>query len=270
MAAGITVGFWAPWIEAWEIGQRISLLEWLALELSRLGVVRFATAIPIVIVAGALIAALGAGLRIWGTAWLGIATVNHMEMKAGAVMADGPYRYVRNPLYLGSWCMVAAMAFIMPVSGAVFVMVVLTVFLLRLIRGEEVFLAGELGEPYLAYLRAVPRLIPRLRTTLQPSGSKPHWLLAVLAEINPIGVFATLAILSWSYDNLLMVKGILVSFGVSLVVRALLPENLGASSFSRGDFSSGAKAPDVFQPLTARLKSCPDAKRQPRGRTARG
>jgi hypothetical protein len=41
--------------------------------------------------------------------------------------------------------------------------------------------------------------------------------------LNPIGVFITLAFLSWSYDNLLMVKAIIVSFGVSLIVRALLP-----------------------------------------------
>ena len=27
----IILGFWAPWIEAWHIGRRISLLEWLAL-----------------------------------------------------------------------------------------------------------------------------------------------------------------------------------------------------------------------------------------------
>jgi hypothetical protein len=42
----------------------------------------------------------------------------------------------------------------------------------------------------------------------------------------------TLAVLSWSYDNLLMVKGILVSFGVSLVVRALLPGEKRASSLA--------------------------------------
>jgi protein-S-isoprenylcysteine O-methyltransferase Ste14 len=230
MVAGITLGFWAPWIEAWGIGRRIPLLEWLALELSRLGVVSFATAIPLVIGTGALMAALGAALRIWGTAWLGTATVNHMEMKAGAVMADGPYRYLRNPLYLGSWCMFAAMALLMPVSGAVFAMAVLTVFLLRLIRGEEAFLASQLGEPYRAYLRAVPRLFPRLRPSLPSTGVRPHWLLAVLAEINPIGVFVTLAFLSWSYDNLLMIKAIIVSFGVSLVVRALLPAERRAAS----------------------------------------
>jgi hypothetical protein len=74
----------------------------------------------------------------------------------------------------------------------------------------------------------VPRLFPHLRailspTGLNPSSRKPQWLSSVLSELNPIGVFITLAFLSWSYDNLLMVKAIIVSFGVSLIVRALLP-----------------------------------------------
>jgi uncharacterized membrane protein YraQ (UPF0718 family) len=45
----------------------------------------------------------------------------------------------------------------------------------------------------------------------------------VLAEINPIGIFVIFAALSWKYDIWLMVRAILVSFGVSLVVRALMP-----------------------------------------------
>ncbi len=227
----ITLGFWAPWIEVWGIGTRISLWEWLALELSRLGVVSFAVATPLVIVLATLIAALGAWLRIWGTAYLGSTTVNHGEMKAGAVLADGPFRFVRNPLYLGSWCIFAAMTFLMPPTGALFVAVLITVFQMRLIYGEEAFLASQLGESYREYLRAVPRLFPRLfphlRTALSCSdrgvtSRKPQWFRAVLAEINPIGVFVTLAVFSWSYDNWLMIKAIIVSFGLSLIVRALL------------------------------------------------
>jgi protein-S-isoprenylcysteine O-methyltransferase Ste14 len=225
MAAAITLGFWAPWIEALGIGRRITLLELLALKLSRLGLVSFSVATPVVIVLGALTAAVGAVLRVWGTAYLGSVTVHHGKMKAGAVLADGPYRYVRNPLYLGGWCMFAAMAFLMPASGALFAMAVLSVFLLRLILGEEAFLGSRLGEPYQAYLRAVPRLIPRWRSTLKPTGRKPRWLQSVLSELNPIGVFIILAVFSWSYDNRLMVKAIIVSFGVSLVVRALMPFN---------------------------------------------
>jgi protein-S-isoprenylcysteine O-methyltransferase Ste14 len=224
MVVIIALGFWTPWIERWGIGRRISLLEWLALELSRLGVVSFTVASPVVIVFAALIAALGMVLRVWGTAYLGYGTVQHGEMQAGAVMAGGPYRYVRNPLYLGSWCMMAAMAFVMPASGALFAMTLITVFLLRLILAEESFLAARLGEPYQHYLRAVPRLFPRLRRALQPAGHRPHWLTSLLSELNSIGVFITLAFLSWRYDNQLMLKAILVSFGISLVARAFIPQ----------------------------------------------
>lgn len=230
VAAIVTLGFWAPWIDLWSpelgVARRISLLGWLALALSRLGLLPFAQAAPAVAVVAALIAAKGVFLRVWGTAYLGTFAVNHARMKAGAVLADGPYRFVRNPLYLGTWCMVAAMAFVMPVSGTLFTMALLTLFQLRLILAEEAFLSVQLGDCYRSYLRSVPRLFPHLRTPMPSTGRQPHWGQAVLAEINPIGVFLTLACLSWTFDNELMVRAIIVSFGVSLVVRALFLGNI--------------------------------------------
>lgn len=228
MALVITLGFWSPWLQPWGMGRRISLLAWLALQLSRLGLARFPLAVSAMILVASFLAAAAATLRIWATAYLGPATVNHTRMKAGSVMTAGPYRYLRNPLYLGSWCMVAAMTFLMPPTGALFVMVLLTGFLLRLILGEEVFLARQLGAPYRDYQRTVPRLIPRISAALPPSTVAPQWPHAVLAELNPIGVFITLAFLSWSYNDRLMIKAIIVSFGVSLVARALQPRSLPA------------------------------------------
>ena len=189
MVVVIFLGFWSPWIEflgmhGWFAG-RMSLLEALALEISRLGLVSFTIATPIVIIVVALIAAKAAVFRIWGTAYLGPGTVNSSRMKAADVMAAGPYRYVRNPLYLGSWGMVGAMCFLMPPTGALFTMVLLTVFLMRIVLAEEAFLTGQLGEPYRNYLSAVPRLVPQVHTTLPPSSQQPHWLRAVIAEINP-------------------------------------------------------------------------------------
>jgi protein-S-isoprenylcysteine O-methyltransferase Ste14 len=227
IVAIVALGFWSPWIELWGLGRRIPLLEWLALELSRLGLFSFAVAVPVTIVLAAALAGAGAALRIWGTAWLGPETVTHGRMQAGEVLTCGPYRFVRNPLYLGTWFTVAAMAFIMPPSGALLAMGALTVFQLRLIFGEEAFLAGQPGESYAAYLRTVPRLVPRLRGMAKPpSGErKPRWLHALLAELNPICVFLVLGVLSWSFDPRLMVRAILVGFGFSLVVRALRPED---------------------------------------------
>ena len=53
----------------------------------------------------------------------------------------------------------------------------------------------------------------------------------MLTEINPIGVFITLAFFSWSYDNLLMLKAVLVSFVLSMVVRGLMKAPIATASF---------------------------------------
>jgi protein-S-isoprenylcysteine O-methyltransferase Ste14 len=219
----VLLGFWSPWTDAWGIGRRLTLLEWLPLELSRLGVLSFSAAATTVIVAGALVAALGAFLRVWGSACLGPGTVLHTRMLAASVVADGPYRYVRNPLYLGLWCTIAAVSLLMPPTGALCTMALLTFFLVRLTLGEEAFLAERLGEPYQAYLRSVPRFYPRLRTALPRGAGSPHWFRALQAELAPIGVFVALAFFSWSYDSRQIGKTIVIAFGASLVARAVLP-----------------------------------------------
>ncbi len=219
----ILLGFWAPWIEAWHIGRRISLGEWLALELSRTGVMTFSTATSVLVVLAALVAAKGVLFRVWGAAYLGPSTVSSVSMVAGGVMADGPYRYMRNPLYIGLWCMVIALAFLMPVTGAAFAVVLIGVFAIRLTLGEEAFLKDKIGEPYVAYMRAVPRFVPRLSHIPSPAGTSPHWLRALLTELTPIGIFVGIVVYARNYDPELTGRIILVFFGASLVVRAFLP-----------------------------------------------
>lgn len=227
----VAIGFTAPRVQFLGIGSRISLLEWLSLEISRVGLLSFTVATPVVIVCGAVIAALGAFLRIWGSAWLGHGIVIHPNMQAAALMADGPFRYVRNPLYLGMYLWIAAMTLVMPASGALFVLVTVPIFIAALIAGEEAFLSASIGSPYRQYLASVPRIVPRFRSALAPSGNQPHWLQGVLSEIMPIGVFVTIAFLSWAYDDRIMWRALLIAFGLSLVVRALMP-GLGAETSS--------------------------------------
>jgi len=218
------LSFWAPWIQFLGIGSGRSLLEWLALQLSRTGIVSFTVAVPLVIVTGALIAGTGAALRICGTAYLGSEIVKHQQMQAAGIMADGPYRYLRNPLYLGLWLVCVATAFLMPVTGALVSIILLGIFIYRLTLGEEAFLTPRLGDSYQTYLRAVPRLIPRLCASIPPAGSKPRWGQALIYEMYPIGIFLILACVSWSYNNQLMLQALLVAFGLALVGRALLAD----------------------------------------------
>jgi len=225
MFAILALGFWSPWI-AWlewlDLGGRETRTwGWLALELSRMGL---AMTSGFVLVNALLIASAGIALwmRIWGSACLGAITVQHAEMKAGQVMADGPYRFVRNPLYLGTFLTLGTIAVLMPVSGTVVTLLLLALFLFRLILGEEAFLAAQLANSYASYRRAVPRLIPSLRPRVEAGKQQPNWGSAILGEVLPLGVFVSFTALSWQYNSDLLERAVLVSFGISLVARALL------------------------------------------------
>jgi hypothetical protein len=170
-------------------------------------------------------------LRVWGAAYLGYDVVHHEDMQAGAVMAAGPYRYMRNPLYLGGWCMMAAISLLLTPSGALLMVVLIGIFYLRLVLGEEAFLSEKLGDPYRAYLRAVPRILPRVRAGIPSAAAKPHWVTAALTEIMPIGTFLTMAIVSWTYDNQTMLLFILISFLTSMLVRGLMKDLIPALAF---------------------------------------
>jgi hypothetical protein len=156
--------------------------------------------------------------------------VNSINMVAGGVIADGPYRFVRNPLYIGLWCMTAALAFLMPTSGAIFSLALITLFMVRLTLAEEAFLSSRIGEPYKAFLHAVPRFIPRLRGAPPAFGTKPQWLGACLAELIPIGAVVGIILYSRNYDLALAGRTILIFFGASLIVRAFLPGDLLSSA----------------------------------------
>jgi len=220
IVAILTLGFWAPWIEPLGWGSRTTTWLWLGFQLSALSITS-TSGIVIVTWLAITAAAIGAALRVWGTATLGTGTVHHRNMQAGTVTADGPYRCVRNPLYLGTGFMVAAIAILMPPTGALFALVLLSVFQLRLILGEEAFLAASLGQPYLDYRNAVPRFLPALRSRVPGSGAKPRWAQAILAELMPIGTLVCFAALSWQFNSELIERGLLIAFGCSLVARGI-------------------------------------------------
>ena len=228
----VSVAIWAPWdTTPWNMKLRTSTLEWLAIECGRIGIVSFSLAVPAVIVLGALFGAVAAWLRVWGAAYLGYDIVHHEQMQAGGVMAAGPYRYMRNPLYLGGWFMMAAISLLITPSGALFMLVLTAIFYVRLILGEEAFLSGKLGEPYQQYLRTVPRIVPRFRSAIPAAEAHPHWLIAILTEIMPIGIFITMAVVPWSYDNIATLNAILICLVASLIVRGLRKAPIPACVF---------------------------------------
>lgn len=218
------LAFAAPWNYVLHLDGGKTLWEWAALRLYTGGWMRFQLASVALLVAAILFAALGAWFRIWGTAYLGARVVHAAGMHGNLVVADGPYRHVRNPLYLGTWLNMLALALIMPPSGALFAVVVIGLMQLRLIGAEEVFLRQRLGEPYAEYCRQVPQLLPSYLPRVRGSDTHPQWLQALLGEIFMIGTALTYAILGWRYNSRLLMQGVLVSLGAWIVVRALMPK----------------------------------------------
>jgi protein-S-isoprenylcysteine O-methyltransferase Ste14 len=223
LAVIYVLGFIAPW-NYWLHLDSIRTWQLLAAWPARSGWLSFSTATIVVLLLGIVWALKGAFLRTWGTAYLSPAVVQDPALHGEAIIADGPYRYVRNPLYLGNFIHTLALALLMPPSGAVFCILAISLFQLRLIAAEESFLTAKLGEPYLAYCAKVPRLIPALTPRVPASATQPKWPLAFLGEIYVWGVVVTFATLGWRYNSILLIKGVLISLGLSLIVRAFLPK----------------------------------------------
>jgi len=217
------LGFAAPW-NYWLHLDSIRTWQLLAAWPARSGWISFSAATIAVLLIGIVCALKGAFLRTWGTAYLSPSVVQDGAMHGEGVIAAGPYRYVRNPLYLGNFIHTFALALLMPPSGAIFCIIAIGIFQLRLIAAEESFLTTKLGAPYLAYCAKVPRLIPALTPRVPASTLQSKWILAILAEIYMWGVVVSFAILGWRYNSILLIKGVLVSLGISLIVRAFLPK----------------------------------------------
>ncbi len=135
-----------------------------------------------VIAAGATLVFLAAILRTWATAYLHTDVVHDTSEHAEALVADGPYRFTRNPLYLANLPMAAGLGVLASRLGFVFVIAANWIFVYRLIFREEAILRETQGQSYRAYSRAVPRFWPSLMPRVAASGRAPRWGQALAGE----------------------------------------------------------------------------------------
>ena len=93
------------------------------------------------------------------------------------VVARGPYRWVRNPIYLAALLVVLGEAWLFA-SPRLLAYAAAMAFCFHLfVTGyEERTLARRFGPAYLEYQRAVPRWIPRRPAAGQPGTSRPAGL----------------------------------------------------------------------------------------------
>src|ERR1019366_1948549 len=136
----------------------------------------------LVFAAAALIAVLASTVRTWGTAYLRPEVMVSMRLQTSRLVADGPYRFVRNPLYLRNIMIAVAMGLMASRLGLAVLVIGNTLFVYRLILREEAELEATRGDSYRANSAAVPRLLPALWPRVSAAGGMPDLWAGLLGE----------------------------------------------------------------------------------------
>jgi protein-S-isoprenylcysteine O-methyltransferase Ste14 len=184
---------------------------------------------------GALLLFLAALLRTWATAYLRTEVVHDASQHSEALVADGPFRYVRNPLYLANLPMAAGIGVMASRMGWLFMVAGVWLFVYRLILREEEGLEQTQGESYRAYLKAVPRFWPALTPRVASGGRKPSWGQAVGGEL--LFWLFGVAVLSFAVSLNIKLTGIV--FGASFLVYFIV-----VPMIMKRAAASGAKSED--------------------------
>jgi protein-S-isoprenylcysteine O-methyltransferase Ste14 len=124
------------------------------------------------ILLGVALVVTGMGIRIWAAGFL---------EKGGALCTDGPYRYVRHPLYAGS--ILAALGFVVMMNVIWGWVVILPSFLALYaaqVVAEERHLRSRYGEAYAEFARSVPMLVPLPGKRAKAQGRR--WAVSRAAE----------------------------------------------------------------------------------------
>ncbi len=143
------------------------------------------------VLSGLFFVVIGESIRFWAAGHL---------FKTKELITSGPYRYTRNPLYLGRFLIFTGLCIMarLPYGGSWVILVLgyaafFGYYLPRKERIEPARLREEHGEPFDRYLAAVPALFPKLPGYADASPgrwqfermvrNKEYWMVIGLAAI---------------------------------------------------------------------------------------
>jgi protein-S-isoprenylcysteine O-methyltransferase Ste14 len=166
---------------------------------------------------GTAIVALGALIRSWAESYLHSSIVHDAALHGEQLVADGPYRHVRNPLYLGNLFLVVGIGALASRLGFLFMSIGMFLFVYRLILREETTLLQSQGDSYRRYFAAVPRLLPALAPRVPASGAKANWLDGFTGELFMWGGAAAMAVFTATRN----IRYFWLVFGLGMVIYLL-------------------------------------------------
>ena len=131
---------------------------------------------------GLFVAMFGELIRLSGVAFAGGSTRTR-NAGADSLVAKGPFRYVRNPLYIGNYFIALGIS---TISGRFFLNILTTIFYVIhyyfIIKHEESKLTNLFGKDYENYKKQVPRIIPQLTPCEMKSEHKGDFKMAVKSD----------------------------------------------------------------------------------------
>lgn len=128
-------------------------------------------------------------LRVWGSSYLNAQTVWDLDARTDALVTDGPFRYTRNPLYLGNVLMATGFGALAPLWGWIFIIAATSAYVVALIRWEEFAMRLHYGTAFERYAQIVPALFPRLTPAPAQSMSRGSLRQGFLAEVFSASLF---------------------------------------------------------------------------------
>jgi protein-S-isoprenylcysteine O-methyltransferase Ste14 len=142
-------------------------------------------------------------------------------LEARVLNTKGPYARVRNPLYVGNLLICCGL---MILAKDLWIAAIGLAFFFGeyffIIRAEEDFLRAQFGATYDAYVREVPRWVPRLTPASTGTLGRVDWRRALKKEHNPFAAWAlgALCLLAWQSQTLMpwaaVAAGVVVIFAM--------------------------------------------------------
>ena len=124
----------------------------------------FAQPTPLSLVAGFCVALCGELVRLWGVSVAGTETRTTGRVGGTHLFIDGPFGYVRNPLYVGNLTIYVGVGVMANALAPYLAVVAFGFFLVQysmIVTKEEEYLRSTFGDEYERYVKEVPRFIPR-------------------------------------------------------------------------------------------------------------
>lgn len=116
------------------------------------------------------VATLSIPFTLWSYRTIGKNWVHALEQtefaqkKDNKLVTEGPYRIVRNPIYLGSFTFILSLAFLASNWLILLPAIIIVALIYTRISGEEKMLLDRFGNEYREYLKKTPRIIPRIKS----------------------------------------------------------------------------------------------------------